>query len=84
MIEFTKELIEQWRMGVNADLKVDAIYISDAEKIIIALDCIEHLQQRITDFEKVARDFVEVRYPDWICRESFRDLLKKQPKEGNQ
>ena len=82
MTEFTKELIEQLRMGVNADLKVDAIYISDAEKILIALDYIEHLQQRITEFEKVAKYFVEVRYPDWICRESFRDLLKKQPNDG--
>ena len=37
----------------------------------------DYLDGRCAEFEKLAREFVEVRYPDWICRESFRDLLNK-------
>ena len=37
----------------------------------------DYLDGRCAEFEKLAREFVEVRYPDWICRESFKDLLNR-------
>jgi len=41
----------------------------------------DYLDARLADFENMARDFVEYKAPDHICRMHFEMMLKESERE---
>ena len=93
--KFSKSSIRTWRRSINYVKKRSGSNTIHEKVALECLDEIErqakhieeltkerdYLDARLADFENLARDFVDHKAPDYICRMHFEALLKESEGE---